>query len=477
MNLKRRSLTPTRLRRAVIGRGTRLGRRGVRVTRRILSAPAHRQELLHQLRLRTDRNRDFVAKVTHRSEQPDYWRGFAEALGDGWYGNDRAALLVRFGIRSWRSLPGVETGAALEIGHQALQDGDLEWAELIAAATLAGSPTHQRANQLMALIHAARGEWRPAQDCWRISLGGNRFRLRARRWAINERGRDRARRLVALMPEPGVTTDAHGLSLTEVATIRTDRPSEFDDALGSVLINQATHGNTSSLRPLVQSWATSQQRERILLAPIEVAQSVRSMNVERFRTYVTGRSIALVANSPSLVGTGLGSTIDGYDLVLRFNSFSLSPVDNGGRTDIHVAFHKYDFNLDVPVDVRILLSAKEPLWRESLKLRIRPGAQQWLGDNSLRWPAVQLGLVTPGDPYKMPTAGFNMIRLLLHLGVSERIDLFGFDFYESGMHRLAAASTIPHARGHNSAAEKEWVMEHAVQADRYTITMDDGTSR
>jgi hypothetical protein len=279
------------------------------------------------------------------------------------------------------------------------------------------------------------------------------------------------RRLVRLMPAPESVTAADGTSLRDVADLRADDPARIDRTLGSVLLNQAVHGNTAGLRPFLQAWAASQQRERIVLAPTEVARSVRLMNLERFRSYVAGRSVALVANSPSLIGAGLGDEIDGHDVVLRFNSFALDPEHTGSRTSIHVAFHKYDFNLDVPVDVRILISAREDLWRESMKLRIRPDAQTWLGDGSLRWPSVQLGLISADDPFKLPTAGFSMTRLLMHLGVCTAIDLYGFDFYESGMHRLAGAVKIPHSRGHNSAAEKAWVLDHALLVGDRVITM------
>jgi hypothetical protein len=465
------SLSAERIRAGIVRRGRPMFRRGLRLVRRTGAAPNTPAQLRSRFADRARRNRDFVLAVTNRREAGADWQAFAGRLSDGWYGHSTAAWLVRTGVRSWRSLPGIETGAAVELGHQCLHAGDIHWAEVIADGVLAGSPTHRRGNQLKALVHAARGEWRPAQDRWRTALGGNRYRSAARRWAINERGRDGMRRLVQLMPAPESITAADGTSLRDVASLRADDPARVDRALGAVLINQAVHGNTTGLRPLLQAWAATQQRERIVLAPTEVAQSVRLMNLERFRSYLSGRSVALVANSPSLLGAGLGDEIDGHDVVLRFNSFALDPVHTGSRTSIHVAFHKYDFNLDVEVDVRILISAREDLWRESLKLRVRPHAQTWLGDASLRWPSVQLGLISADDPFKLPTAGFSMTRLLMHLGVCTAIDLYGFDFYESGMHRLAEAVKIPHSGGHNSAAEKAWVLDHALRVGDRVITM------
>lgn len=464
-------LTPQRVAGYLRRRGYRVARRGARAVNKLRHAPHNRTQLVVRIRKRAARNHDFVTLITARTGAPGYWQQFAAALADAWYDGGRTAMLVRTGLRSWRSLPGIDTGAALEVGHRALNDGDIAWADAIADGVLVGDRTHQRANRLKALVHAERGEWWPAQDCWRIARGGNRYRLAARRWAINERGRHRARRLIALMPDADKIDNGRGDTLADLARVPATEPDRFDSLLGSVLINNAVRDHTAGLRPFMQAWSTTQQRERIALAPTEVAQSVRSMNVHRFRSYLTGRSVALVANSPSLLGVGLGEQIDSHDVVIRFNSFALQPADTGSKINVHVAFHKYDFNLDVPVDVRILLSAKEDLWRESIKARIRPGAQTWLGDGSLRWPAVQLGLIKPDDPYKLPTAGFNLLRLLLHLGVTSSIDMYGFDFYESGMHRLQSAAAIPHSPGHNSRAEKEWVMAHAVTVGDHVIGM------
>ena len=471
INYRGKSLTTTEFTLAAWRRGRYELLRARRLPRRLRTVPRSRAQLRNRLTDRGSRNHAFVLAVINRVPAPTYWQPLSRRLAAGWYADSTAAQLVRHGVRSWRSLPGVTVEQAIEVGYRSLAAGDLDWTELIIDAILADSPKHQRAQRLKARLHAVRGEWRPAQDAWRTALGGTRHRVAARRWAINERGRQRARRLIALMPDAETRATVAGASLAELARVPAEEPAEFDARLVTVLINRAIESDTAALRPLMQAWASTQQRERIVLAPRQVAESIQSISRERFRSYLAGRSIALVANSPSLLGSDLGRQIDDHDLVLRFNSFALQPADTGARTSIHVAFHKYDFNTEVPVDVRILLSAKENLWRESIKQRIRPGAQHWLGDASLRWPAVQLGLITRDDPFKLPTAGFQFIRLLMHYGVSTAIDLYGFDFYESGMHRLTRASLIPHSPGHNSAAEKEWVLSRADSVAGKVISM------
>ena len=448
-----------------------LGRRGRNVARRAEGAFRSPVRRAARTRVTAVRNRQFVRRVAGRTQPPDYWSSFADQLSEAWYDGGRRSLPARFGARSWRSLPGVDGTQALDTGFRSLQDGDFEWAELIADAFITAHPRHRRGHKLKALVHAAREEWRPAQEHWRTALGGKKYRGAARRWVINERGRATARKVIAMMPDAAVLTAADGTSLRDLLDIRPDRSREFNERLGAVLIQNVTHTETARLRPLLEAWSATQQREPEVLAPGEVARTVQLMGADEFRTFVAGRSVALVANSPSLLGSGLGEVIDGYDLVIRFNSFALQPEDTGSRTDVHVAFHKYDFNLDVAVDVRILLSAREELWRQSMKARIRPDAQNWLGDSSLRWPAVSRGLIGPDEPFKMPTAGFNMLRLLLDLDVCSAIDLIGFDFYASGMHRLADAATIPHAPGHDSAAEQQWVLAHAASRSGKIISM------
>ena len=221
--------------------------------------------------------------------------------------------------------------------------------------------------------------------------------------------------------------------------------------------------------PLFQTF--TQPSRVTTLAPIELASTVRSMSLQAFRNYLTGRSICLVANSPSLIGSGLGELIDGYDLVMRFNSFVIDPEHTGARTDVHVTIHLHDYNFDVPVPVRIVLSGDPKLWTESVRRKVRPHAQQWLGDESLRWPARDLGLIAPTDPFRTPTAGFNLLRLLMHLDVSSAVDLVGFDFYETGKLRLEGAMHIPHSAAHNSAGERDWVMARAHRVTPMVISM------
>ncbi|NED79294.1 hypothetical protein G3I76_04185 [Streptomyces sp. SID11233] len=188
---------------------------------------------------------------------------------------------------------------------------------------------------------------------------------------------------------------------------------------------------------------------------------VEWITLGEFRNHIAGKSICLIANSQR-VGTGsLGAEIDAYDLVVRFNSYRIDPAATGSRTDIHASIHKHGFNWDQRVDIRLVFGGLAGDWKHSLRTRLVPGAQRYLGDESLRWPLRDIGKVGTDVWPSIPTSGFNMLWLLDQLDVSPRLDLIGFDFYESGAYRLPAAMKMPITSVHEYTSEKAWVMERA----------------
>lgn len=65
----------------------------------------------------------------------------------------------------------------------------------------------------------------------------------------------------------------------------------------------------------------------------------RNNDSKEFENYVLGKSIAIVGNSPEIIGMGQGGEIDGRDIVVRMNSFVLKDeylVDTGCKTNIFV---------------------------------------------------------------------------------------------------------------------------------------------
>ncbi|MFC0054291.1 glycosyltransferase family 29 protein [Streptomyces actinomycinicus] len=139
---------------------------------------------------------------------------------------------------------------------------------------------------------------------------------------------------------------------------------------------------------------------------------VRWIGLGEFRNQIAGKSICLVANSGRVGASALGAEIDGYDLVVRFNSYRIGPEHTGSRTDIHATIHKHGFNWVKPVTTRLVFGGVAGDWKHSLRNRLVPGAQQHLGDESLRWPVRYIGRLGTDAWSGIPTTGFNMLWLL-----------------------------------------------------------------
>lgn len=303
-----------------------------------------------------------------------------------------------------------------------------------------------------------------------------RLRTGARPWTSVPGFTTRALSTVPALAQVGATDLADeltGLILAE----RSAQRGGLDRAVARFLLDAASADQTDGLRPLFEAFAQV-PAEPLELAPAELIRTTEWIDAERFRDYVSGKSIALVANSMKLREAELGALIDSHDLVMRFNSFVIDPPHTGSRTDIHVTLHKHDFNLDVPVDLRMLVCTRIEEWHASVKHRPRPGMQRYLADSGLRWPRQNLWSDSDSRTrVRIPTMGFHMLRFLLALDVSTSIDLVGFDFYDSGPLRLKEAEWIPHSTAHDSEAERDWVMANAVAVGPHVITMKQESAR
>ncbi|WNI29686.1 hypothetical protein [Streptomyces sp. ITFR-6] len=302
----------------------------------------------------------------------------------------------------------------------------------------------------------------PATDTWAEGL------------ALHARGdwnRARSRLIGALLaqdrsgaPVPEIQEAlAHylGLALEADGAPGSGATPRKGNGIGNGNGNGICNGDPAHLTELIALYA-GQRRSR-MRGPVAdpTFGGVEWITLGEFRNQIAGKSICLIANSQR-VGTGsLGGEIDAYDLVVRFNSYRMDPAATGSRTDIHASIHKHGFNWDQRVHTRLVFGGLAGDWKHSLRARLVPGAQRYLGDESLRWPLRDIGKVTTDVWPSIPTSGFNMLWLLDHLDVSPRLDLIGFDFYESGAYRLPAAMKMPTTSVHEYTSEKAWVMERA----------------
>ncbi|MFD5112788.1 hypothetical protein ACFWNG_10775 [Streptomyces sp. NPDC058391] len=248
---------------------------------------------------------------------------------------------------------------------------------------------------------------------------------------------------------------------------------ELQNAVGRYLDLriEAAGGDASELSGLIGLYA--EQRRNRMRPPVvdPTFGGVDWISLGELRNLIAGRSVCLVANSQSLGAGTLGPEIDAYDLVVRFSSYRIDAAATGSRTDIHATSHEHHFNWDRKVTTRLVFGGASDEWRYALRERLVPGAQRYVADDSLRWPLRHIGGVDWDAWPSVPTSGFNTLWLLDFLDVSPTLDLIGFDFYESGVHRLPGAMRIPVTSERERASEKAWVMERAQSVTDMRISL------
>ncbi|MFF4273149.1 glycosyltransferase family 29 protein [Streptomyces sp. NPDC001536] len=231
---------------------------------------------------------------------------------------------------------------------------------------------------------------------------------------------------------------------------------------------------SSDLAALTEALALyAEQRRNRMRGPVAdpTVGGVQWISLGEFRNRIAGKSICLIANSGRVGSSSMGAEIDAYDLVVRFNSYKIEPKHTGSRTDIHATIHKHGFNWDQRVDTRLVFGGISGDWKYSLRNRLVPGAQTFLGDESLRWPVRNIGKLGTDVWSGIPTTGFNMLYLLDFLDVSPTLDLIGFDFYESGAYRVQEAMKLAITSVHEYTSEKSWVMQRAQSVTDMRISL------
>ena len=183
----------------------------------------------------------------------------------------------------------------------------------------------------------------------------------------------------------------------------------------------------------------------------EAALARRSIARSSMLAAVSGRGVALVGNARSLADGTAGAEIDAHDVVIRINRAPMpSPVSHGSHTDwlaLAVGMGAADLAALNP-NLTLWMSHKRkrlPWAVASRRFYLHPQA-----DIRTLW--ARLGA--------QPTTGLMLIDLLAGSQAS-RIDLYGFDFFESlSLSGHRAATQVPH----DFAAERTAV-ENLLAAD------------
>ncbi|MFJ8858211.1 hypothetical protein ACIRD8_07205 [Streptomyces sp. NPDC102451] len=157
------------------------------------------------------------------------------------------------------------------------------------------------------------------------------------------------------------------------------------------------------------------------------------VGVTELRRLVTGRSVCLVAGAARITdeerdpGSPLGKLIDGYDLVVRCDALPATAP----RTDLHAVTLGGDAPWTGPVwhrkaGTRLVFGDPLPQWRRSLRARLVAGAQDHIGDASLRHPLDDPALLGEDGWGPGTSTAFTLLRLLDFLDAAGRLDLIGF---------------------------------------------------
>jgi hypothetical protein len=393
---------------------------------------------------------------------------------------------------SWhRSRPQLPS-QLLTVGRRAVDAGMPELAIEIARTVLAVRPRSGAALRLLASAAEAELDDELALSSWSAYLAlpkadpldvPERVARVERRYAARDRLVAEARRLIGPDPLPDVSPvdlwlqgldreaagDAQGsqhlfLCLLVVLGERVSSPSAYVQQVEPVVRRLLTQGQPVHDRwTLVDALGDLIHSSRFGLPGAAGAASwPKLLDAANLRAFVRGKSVCLVANSSRVRSSGLGSVIDGYDIVVRFNSYAIDAPNTGARTDIHATIHLHPYNWRERVPIRLVFSGDPVQWQSSVRRNLDPGAQEFVSDRSLRWPIPDPRLVGDETFSAIPTSGFNVMRLLDFLGGITKLDLIGFDFYEGGIFRLDEAMHQPVATAHDYAAERAWVMEQAV---------------
>ncbi|MFJ2232633.1 glycosyltransferase family 29 protein [Streptomyces sp. NPDC087859] len=402
------------------------------------------------------------------------------------------------------AIPGELLDALLAVANKALEcgyDDELDLALVISDTVLAQRKNSRAGWRLRARLLEALGEETEAVEAYEKYLAltdDDGFGVRAKIAGLRVAA-DKERELLALLKRQSpraaeftrrAATDvwAEGLAAhavgdwTEaeprlVGALLTLAAEEAPVADRQELLSQYLDLRTTEstdLASLTEALALyAEQRRNRMRGPVAdpTVGGVQWISLGEFRNRIAGKSICLIANSGRVGASSMGAEIDAYDLVVRFNSYRIDPRHTGSRTDIHATIHKHGFNWDQPVDTRLVFGGISGDWKYSLRNRLVPGAQTFLGDESLRWPVRNIGRLGTDVWSGIPTTGFNMLYLLDFLDVSPTLDLIGFDFYESGAYRVQEAMKLAITSVHEYTSEKAWVMQRAQSVTDMRISL------
>lgn len=399
---------------------------------------------LFRARQREAARRDLFARSTRQCGE------YLAAQGDP--STPRQARLAQAIGRLTAALDGPSADpfdALLRVGERALEAGDDR--ALALALDIAGNATRLRQRSKGAWrLHArtldALGREAEALESYdrhvALLAGGGAMPEISRRIDTLRRRRACLDAAVALFPGPGSPRlDQHTATMAP-------------ELAAYVRAQVDRHGTADAkVRRLTQLYGDYRRlAERDALPPAAVGRTA-PLGVTGLRGLLAGKSVCLVADGDEITGAGLGAEIDGYDIVVRCDGFRTDTAGAGSRTDVHAVSLRGDTPWEGPAwgglaGVRLVFGDPAGVWRRAVRQRLVPGAQDHIGDASLRRPLSDPALLGEAGWEKGTSTAFTVLRLLDFLDVTPRLDLIGYG--------------LP---GRLRPREAGWVGAHARHAD------------
>ncbi|MFD5690258.1 hypothetical protein [Streptomyces rubiginosohelvolus] len=211
-------------------------------------------------------------------------------------------------------------------------------------------------------------------------------------------------------------------AFTELVRLRTAERGAADPAVRRLAALYAEHRRLADRDPMADP----------LLGGAE------PIGVPGLRRFLAGRTVCLVADTPHTAeqeqrpGSSLAALIGGYDLVVRCDAVRHAAPT--ARTDLHAVTLRGDSpwkgaRWDRRATARLVFGDPLPHWRLALRSRLVPGAQDRIGDATLRRPLHDPALLAEAaaDADEPASTAFTVLRLLDFLGTPARVDLIGFE--------------------------------------------------
>ncbi|MGW6583181.1 hypothetical protein ACWF76_28015 [Streptomyces globisporus] len=210
-------------------------------------------------------------------------------------------------------------------------------------------------------------------------------------------------------------------AFTELVRLHTTERGAADPAVRRLAALYAEHRRLSDRDPMADP----------LLGGAE------PIGVSGLRRFLAGRTVCLVADTPHTAeqeqrpGSSLAALIEGYDLVVRCDAVRHAAPT--ARTDLHAVTLRGGSPWKGPrwdrrATARLVFGDPLPHWRLALRSRLVPGAQDRIGDATLRRPLHDPALIgEPADGDGPASTAYTVLRLLDFLGTPARVDLIGFE--------------------------------------------------